>query len=254
VAVSCCCCCYCRVLAKRPGFWIKVAQRQDPYSPVDAQSSQAQRDGAANVATRWRQGRSLTRRVRRVRRRTAPPPCEHGEQRAAPFALLLLPRVTCAVGFQNSLTLFFCCFCIYLFLLPSHSHYRLPCAASSEIVREIFVAWRGRPITSSYEDSTVPVANQFRLRREESPHGRFCAFFPLAIPTEPFMSHCQMLRIPHHLHILSAWKIILVSLSGKRAFPLRNHTSNDACSARNFSIIAHIGAHCLSLVPGAVFS
>lgn len=64
----------------------------------------------------------------------------------------------------------------------------------------------------------MPVANQVGLRREESPHGRFCAFFPLTTPTEPFMSHCQMLRIPHRLRILSAWKIILVGLSGKRAF------------------------------------
>ena len=31
--VAVCCCCR-RVLAKRPGLWIKVAQRQDPYGPV----------------------------------------------------------------------------------------------------------------------------------------------------------------------------------------------------------------------------
>ena len=44
VAISCCCR---RVLTKRPGLWIKIAQRQDPYGPpvFDAglvKSSQAQ--------------------------------------------------------------------------------------------------------------------------------------------------------------------------------------------------------------------
>ena len=200
--------------------------------------------------------------TRRVHRRSVPP-CERGVQRAAVFALPLLPRVTLAVGFQYSLTLFFF-FSFFFFFLscwgiffsiffsfhPSNPilGYRVQRNFSRK-----FVAWRGRPITSSCGDSTAPVANQFGLRREESPHGRFCAFFPLAIPIEPFMSHCQMLRMPHHLHILSAWKIILVSLSGKRAFPLRNHTSNDADYVRNFSIIAHIGAQCPSLACWALF-
>ena len=160
----------------------------------------------------------------------------------------------CCSPVQSSLTLFLVF--VTLFFFPSHSltfstgpqawAARLGCSQQ-------FQAWRGRPITSSYEDSTVPVTSQFCLRREESPHSRFCAFFTLATPTEPFMSHCQMRRIPHRLNFLSAWKIIHVSLSGKRAFPLRNHTSNCVCSARNFSIIAHIGASYLSLVCGALF-
>lgn len=194
--------------------------------------------------------------TRHVHRRSVPP-CERGEQRAALFALLLLPRVTLAVGFQYSLTLFFFFFLLFwvlfFYLFSFHpSNPILGYRVQRDCSRK-FVAWRGRPITSSCGDSIAPVANQFGLRCEESPHGRFCAFFPLAIPIEPFMSHCQMLRMPHRLHILSAWKIILVSLSGKRAFPLRNHTSNDAGYVRNFSIIAHIGAQCPSLACGPLF-
>jgi hypothetical protein len=76
--------------------------------------------------------------TRRVHRRSVPP-CEPGEQRAALCALLLLPRVTLAVGFQYSLTLFFLFLCflsLFLFCFwfvfvfpPSHSHSRLPCVA-----------------------------------------------------------------------------------------------------------------------------
>lgn len=120
---------------------------------------------------------------------------------------------------QNSLTLF-------LFFVGSRNLIPFPfwvAVCRSEIVRENWLGWRGRPLMSCYcyEEPSVPVATQSRLRREESPHGRFAAFFTLAIPTEAFMSHSQTLRICHPLHIHSACKIILVSLSGKRAFPPR---------------------------------
>ena len=76
------------MLAKRAGLWIKVAQRQDPYGPVDACS--VKRSTTLRGGGRGDSGMRLTRRVHQ----RSVPPCERGEQRAAPFELLLLPRVT----------------------------------------------------------------------------------------------------------------------------------------------------------------
>lgn len=135
--------------------------------------------------------------TRRVHRRSVPP-CERGVQRAALFALPLLPRVTLAVGFQYSLTLFFFFsffflffflvgeFFFYLFFFsPFQSHSRLPCAA------KFFAKIRGMAWTPHH----------VLLRRFHRASGQSIWAASRRVPSRPFLRVLSTRNPDRTLHV-----------------------------------------------------